>query len=131
MPHIQFDINKKVNISKKKEFLIKVESIFSKIMETGNEHIAISFRELSKNSIKLGRTNFSEHVCLINLDIRKGRSQLQKRKLVLHYMNLVKEYFDVKVTNQYATITDHNGEDFNLYEKNLADWKKDDKPISN
>lgn len=100
-------------------------------MQTGNEHIAISFRELDQYSLKLGRSKNSDYICLINLDIRKGRSQSQKRKLVKSYMNLVTEYFDVESANQYVTLTDHNGEDFNLYEKNLMDWKKNDKPIDN
>lgn len=131
VPHLQFDINKRVDSLKKKEFLDKVETIFSQIMQTGNEHIAISFRELDQYSLQLGRSKNSDYICLINLDIRKGRSQSQKRKLVRSYMNLVTEYFDVETTNQYVTLTDHNGEDFNLYEKSLMDWKKNDKPIDN
>ena len=44
MPHLQFEINKKLNKESKKNFISFVEESFSKIflMETGKDHIAIS-----------------------------------------------------------------------------------------
>ena len=53
MPHLQFDINKKLNKESKNHFISFVEESFSKIMETGKDHIAISIRELKKNNLSL------------------------------------------------------------------------------
>ena len=48
MPHLQFDINKKLSKESKKHFINFVEESFSKIMETGKDHIAISIESLKK-----------------------------------------------------------------------------------
>ena len=44
-------------------------------------------------------------------------------------MEIVYEVLEIKYENQYLTYTDHNGLDFNLYEKSLKDWVKNDKPL--
>ena len=93
-------------------------------METGKDHIAISLREHSLKSLRLGRAGSSDYVCIMNLDIRKGRSYKQKRNLAISYMEIVYEVLEIKYENQYLTYTDHDGLDFNLYEKSLKDWVK-------
>ena len=77
MPHLQFDINKKLDKQKKKRFFQFVKDNFGKIMNTGTDHIAISLRELKKDSLNLGRAQDNAHVCFMNLDIRIGRSVKQ------------------------------------------------------
>ena len=59
MPHLQFDINKKVDESSKRSFITYVEDKFSSIMETGSDHIAISIREHDKSNSSLGRTKIA------------------------------------------------------------------------
>lgn len=75
MPHLQFEINKKLEKKSKKEFIIFIEKNFSKVMQTGTDHIAITIRELEKENISLGRAKNNDHVCLMNLDIRLGRTK--------------------------------------------------------
>ncbi len=130
MPHLQFDINKKVSPSKKKEFHDYVRSEFSRIMKTGTDHIAISLREFESNSLSLGRSNYKQSICLMNLDLREGRTFLQKRNLVKSYMEGVNLIFGIKKKNQYITFTAHPGSDFNLIETSLKDWVKNDKPLN-
>ena len=48
MPHLQFEINKKINQKVKKSFIKYVQKSFSSIMQTGTDHIAISIREFEK-----------------------------------------------------------------------------------
>ena len=48
MPHLQFEINKKLNKKDKIKFINFIEESFSKIMQTGTDHIAISIKELEK-----------------------------------------------------------------------------------
>ena len=50
MPHLQFEINKKVSDDSKEEFVNEIRKTFSEIMDTGVDHIAISIREYDKNS---------------------------------------------------------------------------------
>ena len=129
MPHLQFDINKKVSSSQKKKFHDYVRFEFSRIMKTGTDHIAISLRELESDSLTLGRSNYKDSVCLMNLDLREGRTLLQKRNLVTSFMDGVDSIFGIKKKNQYITFTSHSGKDFNLIEKSLKDWVKNDKPL--
>lgn len=128
MPHLQFDTNLKISEQKKKDFINHVVLSFSKIMQTGLDHIAVSFRETSKNSVFLGRS-VDKDIILMNLDIRAGRKSSQKRDLALNYMNAAQKILGIDFKNQYLTFTSHNGEDFNLHEKSLSGWTKNDKPI--
>ncbi len=130
MPHLQFEINKKLNKESKNNFKSFVEKSFSKIMETGKDHIAISIRELEESNLSLGRVK-NESICLMNLDIRDGRTNKQKLKLVKALISGVEKFFNVKKKNQYLTITNHKGIEFNFYEKSLTDWIKNDDPAKN
>lgn len=130
MPHLQFEINKKIENKKKEEFINEVMSIFSEVMDTSTDHIAISIREYDKYSLSIGRANIEDDICLMNLDIREGRTIEKRRELVLLYMSLVEELFDVKKRNQYTTITEHKGEDFHLVEKYLASWEIGEDPLA-
>ncbi len=129
MPHLQFDINKQLSNSQKKQFSDIVKSEFSRIMQTGTEHIAISVREFNRESLTLGRANDNDLICLMNLDIRSGRSNEQKVELVKAYIGAVSEILGVEKKNQYVTFTEHPGVDFNFCEKSLQDWAKHDNPI--
>ena len=130
MPHLQFDINKKLDGGVKQKFIKFVEDSFSEIMETGTDHIAISIREEEKSNLSLGRTKKNQDICLMNLDIRSGRKKEQIEKLVKTLMVGVDKIFKVKVSNQYTTITNHPGNEFNLFEKSLGNWKANDDPTN-
>jgi len=127
---LQFDINKKLNSKDKNKFCKYIRNNFGKIMKTGTDHVAISLRELGKDSLSLGRAKDNEYVCFMNLDVRVGRSVKQKRELVKSYIKGVNQFFGIKKENQYITFTLHNGRDFNLYEKSLENWLKGDDPLN-
>ena len=130
MPHLQFDVNKKLNDEQRKVFVEYVKSVFSEIMRTGVNHVAVSLREFPKFSLTLGRAKLGDFVCFMNLDIRTGRTNKQKRELAIKYMEGVKEILGIKLNNQYVTYTSHPGNDFNLYEKSLKEWTDNDNPLS-
>ena len=130
MPHLQFDVNKKLNNEQRKVFVEYVKSVFSETMRTGVNHIAVSLREFPKFSLTLGRAKLGDFVCFMNLDIRTGRTNKQKRELAIKYMEGVKEILGIKLNNQYVTYTSHPGNDFNLYEKSLKEWTDNDNPLS-
>ena len=130
MPHLQFEINKNISSSEKEKFILEIRDNFSKIMKTGFDHIAISLKVLDKYSIFLGRVKTGEKVCIMNLDVREGRTPKQKRMLVKEYIAIVQRFFKIPKSNQYVTFTEHKGEDFNLLEKSLENWVKNDDPLS-
>ena len=127
MPHLQFEINKKLKKSCKQKFIAFIEESFSKIMQTGTDHIAITLRELEKENISLGRVHKNDTLCLMNLDIRSGRSKKQKIELVKTFMHGVEKFLKINKNNQYITFTNHKGIEFNFYEKSLSDWVKSEK----
>ena len=129
MPHLQFDVNKELNNEQRKVFVEYVKSVFSETMRTGVNHIAVSLREFPKFSMTLGRAELGDFVCFMNLDIRTGRTNKQKRELAIKYMEGVKEILGIKLNNQYLTYTSHPGNDFNLYEKSLKEWTDNDNPL--
>tara|TARA_B100000900_G_C20418733_1_gene650016 strand:- start:382 stop:768 length:387 start_codon:yes stop_codon:yes gene_type:complete len=128
MPHLQFDVNKKLSSKQREVFSDFIKNKFSKIMKTGTNHIAISIRELPKKSLALGRAGKNDCVCFMNLDIRDGRSLKQKRELVKEYMKGVKKILGISLRNQYVTFTSHPGNEFNLFEGPLKKWTKNDDP---
>ena len=130
MPHLQFDINKKLKTRDKNKFCRYIRDNFGKIMKTGTDHVAISVRELQKDSLSLGRAKDNEYVCFMNLDVRTGRSVKQRRELVKSYVKGVSQFFGIKKENQYITFTSHNVNDFNLYEKSLENCVKDDDTLN-
>ena len=129
MPHLQFDVNKELNNDQRKVFVEYVKSVFSEIMRTGTNHIAVSLREFPKYSLTIGRADLGDFVCFMNLDVRNGRTNKQKRELAKKYMKGVKEILGINLNNQYVTYTSHPGNDFNLYEKALEDWTDSDNPL--
>ena len=131
MPHLQFEINKTVKKKLKKDFIVFIEKSFSKIMQTGKDHIAITIRELEKESLSLGRAGENESICLMNFDIRSGRTKKQKIELVKKLISGVEKFFQIKKSNQYVTFTNHKGIEFNFYEKSLLNWVENDDPSKN
>ncbi len=129
MPHLQFELNKKTTQETKEQFIHAIRQTFSEVMDTGTDHIAISIREYEKYALTIGRANPKEDICLMNLDIREGRSIEQRRELALRYMAIVNELFDVETKNQYITFTQHSGEDFHLIEKYLDGWQSGEDPL--
>ena len=127
MPHLQFEINKKLKKNCKQKFIAFIEESFSKIMQTGTDHIAITLRELEKENISLGRVHKNDTLCLMNLDIRSGRSKKQKIELVKTFMHGVEKFLKINKNNQYINFTNHKGIEFNFYEKSLSDWVKSEK----
>ena len=131
MPHLQFEINKKLEKKTKQKFIIFIKKNFSKVMQTGTDHIAITLRELEKENVSLGRAKNNGHVCLMNLDIRLGRTKKQKLELVKTFIIGVERIFGINRNNQYVTFTNHQGIEFNFYEKSLSNWVKNDNPNNN
>ena len=129
MPHLQFEINKKIDNKTKNNFVIKIRDVFGEIMDTGTDHIAISIREYDKYNLTIGRADPLDDICLMNLDIREGRTIEKRRELALSYMKIVNEIFGIDTRNQYITFTQHTGEDFHLIEKYLASWESGEEPL--
>ncbi len=130
MPHLQFEINKKVSDDSKEEFVNEIRNAFAQIMDTGTDHIAISIREYDKYSLTIGRAGITDDICLMNLDIRVGRTIEKRRELALSYMEIVKENLGIDQKNQYITFTEHKGEDFHLIEKYLSQWETGEDPLA-
>ena len=130
MPHLQFEINKKIDNETKDKFVNEIRETFSKIMDTGTDHIAISIREYDKYNLTIGRAIPTDDICLMNLDIREGRTIEKRRELALRYMTIVNEVLEVDNRNQYITFTQHRGEDFHLVEKYLAGWSNGEDPLA-
>jgi 5-carboxymethyl-2-hydroxymuconate isomerase len=114
----------------KEDFAQQIRETFSEVMQTGTEHIAISLREYEKYNLTIGRANPNDDICLMNLDIREGRSLEKRRELALRYMSIVRDILNVENKNQYITFTQHSGEDFHLIEKYLASWQKGEDPLA-
>ena len=130
MPHLQIDINKHVEIEVKKSIAIRFKALFSKIMDTGTDHIATSIREFDTYNLDIGRVkDHKQGVALINADIRKGRELEKRRNLALGFIEILNEQLNIPVENIYVTFSEHKGEDFHLHEQYLRSWQEGEDPL--
>ena len=130
MPHLQIDINKNVEIEVKKSIAIRFKALFSKIMDTGTDHIATSIREFDTYNLDIGRVkDHKQGVALINADIRTGRELVKKRNLALGFIEILNELLNIPVENIYVTFSEHKGEDFHLHEQYLRSWREGEDPL--
>ncbi|PLX78834.1 MAG: tautomerase [Desulfuromonas sp.] len=131
MPHLQFEINRSLSDEEKISFSKDVRQLFSRVMDTGTDHICISIREFSTHSLSIGRaTDPASGVAVVNADIREGRTIKQRRELTLGFMHLMHSHWGVKKEQMYVTLTEHKGEDFHLVEKYLAGWQEGEDPLA-
>ncbi len=131
MPHLQFEINRRLADEEKVAFAEQVRQLFAKVMDTGTDHISISIREFGTFNLSIGRANDPEKgIALVNADIREGRTLQQRRTLTLGFMALLAKTWDIPKENMYVTLTEHKGEDFHLVEKYLAGWQEGEDPLT-
>jgi len=131
MPHLQFEINRSLTDRDKIEFAENVRSLFSRVMDTGTDHISISIREFGTYNLSIGRADEPEKgIALVNADIRSGRTMEQRRSLCLGFMDLLEETWNIPKEQMYVTLTEHKGEDFHLLEKYLASWQEGEDPLA-
>ncbi|MDW3095381.1 MAG: tautomerase [Gammaproteobacteria bacterium] len=130
MPHLQIDINCNLDDSAKKIITDRIKTLFSKVMDTGTDHIAISIREHGTYNLDIGRVkNHKKGVALVNADIREGRALNKRRDLALGFIKILNELANIPAENIYVTFSEHKGEDFHLHEKYLHSWKEGDDPL--
>ena len=111
MPHIQIDINRILRSDQKKNIFRHVVELFSTVMKTGQDHIAISIREFDKDNSYLGQVlNISNGKVLIDIDPRTGRISEQK------------EILKSKLIKACTLHTQNICGDFHLSNRNLDDW---------
>lgn len=131
MPHLQFEINRSLNDEVKIAFAEEVRRLFSRIMDTGTDHISISIREFGTHNLSIGRVTEPEKgIAVVNADIRQGRSIEKRRELTLGFMDLMQRHWGVQRKQMYVTLTEHKGEDFHLLEKYLSSWQEGEDPLA-
>lgn len=131
MPHLQLDINRGLSPDQKTDLAARFKQLFSRVMDTGTDHIAVSIREHGTYNLDIGRAKDHENgIALINADIREGRTMSQRRELALGFINVVVELLGVPREQVYVTLTEHKGEDFHLVERYLGDWSEGEDPLS-
>jgi len=130
MPHLQLDINRTLSRVQKTAVSARFKQLFSDVMDTGTEHIAVSVREHDTFNLDLGRANDHEKgIALVNADIRNGRSMSQRRDLAVGFIDIMEDLLDVPREQVYVTFTQHKGEDFHLAERYLEDWSEGEDPL--
>jgi len=83
MPHLAFDLSATPPADAKLRFSAAVVQHFSRVMDTGTDHIAVSLRCLSREDLAFGRSDPSLGTAFLNADLRRGRTADQKRRFAL------------------------------------------------
>ncbi len=130
MPHLQFEFNRSISDEVKQKLSANVMRLFADVMDTGTDHIGITFREVGTHALALGRVqNPEEGIAFVNADIRAGRSAEQRRQLALGFMEEIHTLCEIPHANVYVIFTEHPGESFHLYERVLSSWQVGEDPM--
>ena len=131
MPHLQFDLNFAPAPEQKGRFAHAVVQHFSEIMDTGTDHIALTFRCYRKGDLVFGRAERpAAKVAFLEADIRRGRTADQKRRLALALMGELEKAWGVPRRHVYVIYTEHDGENFQLDDRVLPSWSGGEDPLA-
>lgn len=130
MPHLQFDLDFAPSTQEKRSFARAVIRHFAGIMDTGTDHIAISFRCYRKGDLVFGRAGKGKGIAFLDADIRKGRTADQKRRLALAVMGELEKTWGVPTRSTYVVYTEHDGENFQLDDRVLPSWSTGEDPLA-
>ncbi|PLX98230.1 MAG: tautomerase [Desulfuromonas sp.] len=130
MPHLQFELNFTPSPEEKKQFAAKVVNNFATIMDTGTDHIGITYRCYDTNDLVFGRAEKPEDgIAFLNADIRLGRTREQKRQLALAIMSDLHATCGVPTASIYIIYTEHDGPHFQLDDRELPSWSEGEDPL--
>jgi phenylpyruvate tautomerase PptA (4-oxalocrotonate tautomerase family) len=131
MPHLSFDLNFSPTPEEKRRFAEAVVGHFAKIMDTGTDHIGITFRAYGREDLVFGRAERPEKgIAFLDADIRRGRTADQKRRLALAVMDELEKTWRVPKRSVYVVFTEHDGENFQLDDRVLPSWREGEDPLS-
>ena len=130
MPHLQFELNFTPSPDEKKAFAGKVVNNFATIMDTGTDHIGITFRCYETSDLVFGRAEDpGKGIAFLNADIRLGRTEQQKRDLALAIMNDLQAAWGIPTGSIYIIYTEHDGPNFQLDDRVLPSWSEGEDPL--
>lgn len=130
MPHLQFELDFKPAANEKQAFAAEVVRLFSTIMDTGTDHIAITLRCYEPEDMVFGRAQKpGAGKVFLNADIRMGRTPAQKRQLSLDIMADLESRWRVPREQVYIIYSEHDGPDFQLSERVLPSWSEGEDPL--
>jgi phenylpyruvate tautomerase PptA (4-oxalocrotonate tautomerase family) len=130
MPHLQFELNFTPPALEKRRFAEAVVNHFATIMDTGTDHIGITFRCYAEGDLVFGRADRpQEGIAFLDADIRRGRTADQKRRLALAVMQELEGTWRVPKRSVYVIYTEHDGENFQLEDRVLPSWSSGEDPL--
>ena len=131
MPHLSFDLNFSPAPEEKRRFAEAVVGHFAKIMDTGTDHIGVTFRAYGRHDLVFGRAEEPEKgIAFLDADIRRGRTADQKRRLTLAIMDELERAWRVPKRSVYVVYTEHDGENFQLDDRVLPSWSEGEDPLA-
>jgi phenylpyruvate tautomerase PptA (4-oxalocrotonate tautomerase family) len=124
-------MNFSATADEKKQFAGAVIEHFSDIMDTGTDHIAVTLRCFAPEDLTFGRAAPSgSRTAFVNADIRLGRTQDQKRRLSLAFIDEIAKTWGVAREAVYVIFTEHDGENFQLSDRVLPSWSAGEEPLA-
>ena len=129
MPHLAFDLSVTPLPDAKLRFSAAVVHHFSRVMDTGTDHIAVSLRCLSREDLTFGRSDPSRGTGFLNADLRRGRTAAQKRQFALAVISELEATLGIPPRNVYVVFTEHDGPDFQMHDGVLPSWSAGEDPL--
>jgi hypothetical protein len=120
-----------VSKDEKGRFARAVIGHFSRIMDTGTDHIGITLRTYAPEELVFGRAAPSGgKTAFLNADIRTGRTKEKKRALALAIIDEIAATWGVAREAVYVIYTERDGEGFQLSDRVLPSWTPGEDPLA-
>lgn len=107
------------------DFFEATADAYVDIMDSRRSFLSVTYDELERSHLWLGRADPDEDVIVLEADVREGRPPEQRRKFGMVFMDDARERFDLPRENLKVVFTEHEGPHLMGYDRVGGAWKPD------
>ena len=127
MPYLHLDLPLAVAPAERAEIAGRLARTYADVMETNPERVTVAFRELGENGVvRLRPDGALETVVMVNCDIRRGRANEQRERLVDAVAAVQEETLDWPRERTLLEFTQHAGDEMWRSTGLGTDWTPDE-----
>lgn len=124
MPLLAVDTTAELTAADRRDCTNGVTELYTEIMETDSDHVAVAIREHSPEAMALGRA-VDGPLAVLSADIRRGRPFEQRRRFGLAVVDWLADHWDVPRPNLKIAFTEHDGDELMGADRVGGEWSPD------
>mgnify|MGYP006283592827 FL=1 len=126
MPYLAVDTTADLTAADRQDCTNALTELYTDIMETASDHVAIAVRDLPAEAMALGRA-VDGPIAVLSADIRRGRPFDQRRRFGLAVVDWLHEGWEIPRRNLKVVVTEHDGNDLMGADRVGGEWSPDER----